>query len=107
MRHRFAGIRRLGAVVVMLGAASSSGCGGDTEAGSFNDCSSSQFVDRTAAGASRTIGYGGASGSELFTYSPKCITIAAGQSVTFTGGAGMKPACSLKTRVLFDTVTSP
>jgi plastocyanin len=86
MRHRFGVIPRLCAVAVMLGAASSSGCGGDTEAGSFNDCASSQFVDRTAAGASRTIGYGGASGSSLFTYSPKCITIAVGQTVTFTGG---------------------
>lgn len=86
MRHRFAVIRRLVTAAVALAAASLSGCGGDTEDGSFNDCASSQFVDRTAAGASRTVGYGGASGSALFTYSPRCITIAAGQSVTFTGG---------------------
>ncbi|MBK8694737.1 MAG: hypothetical protein IPN17_21270 [Deltaproteobacteria bacterium] len=86
MRVRFAVTHRLSALVVVLSALTSS-CGTDAEEGSINDCSSSQFVDRTAAGAARTIGYGGASGSTLFTYSPRCITIAAGQSVTFSGGA--------------------
>ena len=69
MRVRFAVTHRLSALVVVLSALTSS-CGTDAEEGSINDCSSSQFVDRTAAGAARTIGYGGASGSTLFTYSP-------------------------------------
>lgn len=77
----------------LLGAAS--GCGSDADEAALNGCESSQFVDRTAAGAARTVGYGGAAGSATFTYSPKCITIAAGQSVTFSGGAsssfGMHP----------------
>jgi plastocyanin len=86
MRVRFMDIRSTLATVVVLAAATSS-CGDDTEPGSFNACATAQFVDRTAAGASRTIGYGGAAGSTLFGYSPQCITIAAGQTVTFTGGA--------------------
>jgi plastocyanin len=73
------------AVVVSLAAATSS-CGTDDGGPSFNGCAPSQFIDRSAAGASRTVGFGGASGSTLFSYSPACITIAAGQSVTFSGG---------------------
>jgi plastocyanin len=84
MRH---GIRpSVGCVLVVALAGAASGCGTDAEPGSFNDCPASAFVDRSAAGAARTIGYGGAAGSALFTYAPRCITIAAGQTVTFTGG---------------------
>lgn len=72
------------ALVVLLCAATSS-CGGD--AGALNGCNDADFVDRTAAGDPRVVGFGGASGSALFTYSPKCITVAAGQRVTFSGGA--------------------
>ena len=82
------------AVVGSLAAAMSS-CGTDDGGASFNGCAPSQFIDRSAASASRTVGFGGASGSMLFSYSPACITIAAGQSVTFSGGAsssfGMHP----------------
>ena len=74
------------AVVVVLAAATSS-CGTDDGGTSFNGCASAQFIDRSAASAVRTVGFGGASGSMLFSYSPACITIAAGQSVTFSGGA--------------------
>jgi plastocyanin len=52
----------------------------------LNNCSETSFVDRTATGAARVVGYGGASGSGPFTYSPACIIVAAGQSVTFSGG---------------------
>ncbi len=72
-----------GLAVVLCVAASS--CGGSSD-GDFNGCTAAQFVDRTAASASRVVGYGGASGSTLFSYSPKCITVAVGQTVTFTGG---------------------
>lgn len=77
----------LGVAVVALFAATS-GCGDDTAAagGELNGCGSGQFDDRTAAAAPRVVGYGGAGGSSLFSYSPRCITIAVGQSVTFSGG---------------------
>lgn len=74
------------ALVVVLAAATSS-CGTDADGAELNRCATAAFVDRSAAGASRVVGYGGASGSSTFTYSPPCITIAAGQSVTFSGGA--------------------
>lgn len=80
---RLNGVRA--ALVVVLCAAASS-CGDDASGGDLNGCAASQFVDRTAAGASRVVGYGGASGSTLFSYSPRCVTIAVGQSVTFSGG---------------------
>ena len=47
----------------------------------LNGCDTAAFVDRTAAAAIRTVSFGNAG----FTYSPKCILIAAGQSVTFSG----------------------
>lgn len=80
-------------VVVLFGAASS--CGGDGTTGPLNNCADSAFVDRSAAGASRVVGFGGFGGSTTFGYAPACITIAAGQSVTFSGGTtanfGMHP----------------
>jgi plastocyanin len=78
-------VKLLSAASVLVLAAATSSCGSD-EAGTFNSCTEASFVDRTAAAASRVIGYGGASGSGPFTYSPACITIAAGQTVTFSGG---------------------
>lgn len=53
----------------------------------FNGCNTADFVDRTAAGAIRTVTFGTAGN----TYSPKCITIAAGQSVMFSGMFGSHP----------------
>ncbi len=69
--------------MVLCAATSSCGDGGDAD---LNGCTTAQFVDRTAASASRVVGYGGAGGSAVFGYSPKCITVAVGQTVTFTGG---------------------
>ncbi len=46
---------------------------------SVNGCTASNFVDATAAGASRAVAF------TFFKYSPACLTIAAGQSVTFSG----------------------
>ena len=86
MRNRFPVNRVVGALVAALSIAGA-GCGGSTEAGEFNNCTAAMFVDRTAASASRVINYGSAGGSPLFGYWPPCITIAAGQSVTFTGGS--------------------
>jgi len=69
--------------VVLCAAASSCGDSSDAD---LNGCTAAQFVDRSAASASRVVGYGGGGGSAIFGYSPKCIIIAAGQTVTFAGG---------------------
>jgi len=71
--------------------ASISGCGDDTPAtgGGFNGCSDSNFVDRTAATADRTVAFG--TGAAAFAYTPKCITVAAGQTVTFMGDLAVHP----------------
>lgn len=53
----------------------------------LNGCNTADFVDRTAAGAIRTVSFGVGG----FTYSPKCITIAAGQMVTFSGTFSSHP----------------
>jgi plastocyanin len=46
---------------------------------SVNGCTASKYVDATAAGASRAVAF------TFFKYSPACLTIATGQSVTFSG----------------------
>jgi plastocyanin len=51
-----------------------------------NGCLDTDYVDATASGANRTIAFGGS-----LTYSPKCIKIAAGQTVTFMGSFGNHP----------------
>lgn len=53
----------------------------------FNNCNAADFVDRTGITATRTVTFG-TTGN---TYSPKCITIAAGQSVMFSGNFGGHP----------------
>jgi plastocyanin len=50
---------------------------------SFAGCAS--FVDRTAAGASRTVSFA------PYSYTPACLTILAGQTVTFSGSFGGHP----------------
>ncbi len=71
--------------------ASISACGDDTPASTpgFNGCGDADFVDRTAAGADRTVAFG--SGANPFAYAPKCITVAAGQAVTFMGDLAVHP----------------
>lgn len=74
------------------------GCGADaTPAGAsdaavaLNGCTEAMFVDRTAAGAERVIGFGGARTSGPFTYAPRCLTVAAGQTVVFEGSFNAHP----------------
>jgi plastocyanin len=69
----------------LLSVALFSGCGGSNTpsppavgGGGINGCTS--FTDATAATASRTVNFGG---SLANSYSPKCLAISAGQSVTF------------------------
>lgn len=72
--------------------ASISACGDDAApaAGSaLNGCTDALFVDRTATGADRTVTFG--TGAAPFAYTPKCITVAAGQSVTFMGDFSVHP----------------
>lgn len=66
--------------------------GGDGGAGgALNGCSAEMFVDRSAEGADRTIGFGGELGSLGFSFAPKCLAIAAGQSVTWVGALATHP----------------
>jgi plastocyanin len=53
----------------------------------FHGCMPENFVDRSAPGAARTLTFGGA----MFAFDPKCMTIAAGQTVTFTGNFSFHP----------------
>jgi plastocyanin len=46
-------------------------------------CMDADYVDATGSGASRTITFGGVTPG--LAYSPKCLKIAAGQTVTFSG----------------------
>lgn len=52
------------------------------DVGAVNGCTDEMFVDRTASDAARVISFGGAVGS---AYGPRCIVVAAGQTVSFTG----------------------
>ncbi len=72
--------------------ASISACGDDAPPASgsaLNGCTDALFVDRTATGADRTVTFG--TGAAAFAYAPKCITVAAGQSVTFMGDFSVHP----------------
>jgi plastocyanin len=58
----------------------------------FNDCTVQRFVDRSAAGADRTVSFGGGSDPDNeFSYAPACLVVAAGQSVTFVGNFSIHP----------------
>ena len=57
----------------------------------LNGCTAETFVDRTAADAERVVGFGGERGSGGFAFAPKCLTIAAGQQVTFVGAFATHP----------------
>ena len=67
--------------------------GDDAAPGSstVNGCTADMYVDRSAAGAARTVGFGGESGSTGFTFAPKCIAVAVGQDVTFSGAFATHP----------------
>jgi plastocyanin len=64
------------------------GCGGtETPTGpALNGCTDALYIDRSAPSASRTVAFGGFQGSPALGYSPPCISIAVGQTVTFAGG---------------------
>lgn len=57
----------------------------------LNGCTAETFVDRTAPDAERVIGLGGERGSGGFSFAPKCMTVAAGQEVTFVGAFSSHP----------------
>lgn len=57
----------------------------------LNGCTPEMFVDRSAASASRTVGFGGENGSGGLSFAPKCLTIAAGQDVTWVGAFSAHP----------------
>jgi len=68
-----------------------------SQGATFHGCTDGRFVDRSAASASREVTFG----ADL-AYSPPCLVIDVGQSVTFTGSfathplrAGAAPSSSL------------
>ena len=64
---------------------------------SFAGCTT--YTDRTAAGASREVSFGGGLG---LSYSPKCIKIKKGQTITFKGsfaGHPLKASCEEATAI--------
>jgi plastocyanin len=73
------------------GALVNGGDGGGAGGGTFNGCTAEMFVDRSANGADRTIGFGGEGNSLGFSFAPMCMTIAAGQSVTWVGAFATHP----------------
>jgi plastocyanin len=68
------------------GGGSDTGSGSDTGAqpAALNGCTAADYVDRTAASADRTVTWG-------FDQTPKCMKIAAGQTVTFNGDFTQHP----------------
>jgi len=57
----------------------------------FNGCASERFVDRSDSAAMRIVSFGGRNGSDEFGYAPACITIAAGETVRFSGDFSTHP----------------
>jgi plastocyanin len=51
----------------------------------INDCTEQAALDRTAAGADRSVSFPG------FAYTPKCMKVRVGQTVTWTGDFGFHP----------------
>ncbi|HXX30824.1 MAG TPA: plastocyanin/azurin family copper-binding protein [Myxococcaceae bacterium] len=56
-----------------------------------SDSSGNLCADRSADSADRTVAFGGFQGSGAFSYSPSCMIIAAGQTVSFQGDFTMHP----------------
>lgn len=54
----------------------------------LNGCAASAFVD---GGSATTVTFGGEDGSPLFGYSPACLHVAPGSSVTFSGDFSVHP----------------
>ncbi len=77
------------AAILILAACAAVGCGAATP--TAPGCSTSDWVDRSAASADRRVGFGNQLGSSAVGYAPACIQIAAGQSVTFVGDFGTHP----------------
>lgn len=57
----------------------------------YHGCVAAMFVDRSDAASDRTVAFGTVGAMASLTFRPKCITIAAGQSVTFMGAFGTHP----------------
>lgn len=73
------------------GAGSTSTTSGSAATGAaipdFNGCTNTAYVDRSGGSAMRTIEFG----KTGLTYTPKCMIVAAGQTVTFDGAFTMHP----------------
>ena len=51
----------------------------------LHGCAATDYVDQSAAAGVRTVSFGGVA------YTPRCLTIAAGQSVSFSGSFAAHP----------------
>lgn len=69
----------------------STGADGSEVIPEFNGCTSELFVDRSDTAAMRIVSFGGRNGSDEFGYAPACITIAAGETVRFSGDFSTHP----------------
>jgi plastocyanin len=77
---------------IFLAMISVTSCGTDSMmAPSLNGCADTDFVDRSAATATRVVSFGGVERSGPFAYAPKCIVVSAGQTVTFRGDFSQHP----------------
>ncbi|MGQ0506783.1 MAG: cupredoxin domain-containing protein [Myxococcaceae bacterium] len=57
----------------------------------IHGCTAAAYTDRSGAQDDRTIGFGGTNASPALGFSPKCLTVAAGQSVIFKGSFSTHP----------------
>jgi plastocyanin len=73
-------------IVVALTGVGCGSSGGNSLLPGINGCTT--FTNATAAGASRTINFGGSFGN---AYDQKCLAVAAGQSVTWMGTFSAHP----------------
>lgn len=74
-----------GEILAGLALVVGAGCGASSMApapGTVNGCGGGDFVSAASGGGSARVQYGDPIG---LAYSPKCLSIAAGQSVTFVG----------------------
>lgn len=84
MRQLFLAFSNLVVVLICAGCGSS---GSSLQPG-INGCTNNNYTNATDAGTSITINFGGTLGN---AYNPKCLAIAAGQSVTWNGDLGFHP----------------
>ena len=85
--------RRALALLAFFGSAGAAACsgsggGGGASVPTLNGCAPSDYAN---ASGTPTVNFGGQAQSPLFGYSPRCLQIAEGESVTFAGNFSVHP----------------